>query len=90
VPHSSTRSPKAGTDWMQDAACLGQIHLDYFDLDCSLQPALELCAICPVGDRCLDYAVAHNLTEGVWGGAWGEELIGIVRGRRRRRGQHAD
>ena len=83
----TTTSSTVGTDWMERAACVGRLDIDYFDIDCSLQAALETCAVCPVGDVCLDYAIEHNLTDGVWGGAWGDELIGIVKARRRTRGR---
>ena len=79
----------ANGDWRDEAACAGKDHLDWFDLDCGLEEALKICAVCPVGDECLDYAVKHHLVEGVWGGAWGDELIGIVRGRRPRGGVRA-
>ena len=79
----------AGTDWMRDAACQHRPYLDWFDLDCGLEEALKICAVCPVGDDCLDYAIKHRLTEGVWGGAWGDELIAIVRGKRPRGGVRA-
>jgi len=87
VRRYTTTSNTVGTDWMERAACVGRLDIDYFDIDCSLQAALETCAICPVGDICLDYATEHNLTDGVWGGAWGDELIGIVKARRRARGR---
>ena len=75
-------------NWQDDAACAGRYDVDWFDLDCSLKQALEICATCQVGDKCLDYAIQHGITEGVWGGAWGAELIGIVRARRPRVGVH--
>jgi WhiB family transcriptional regulator, redox-sensing transcriptional regulator len=65
-------------DWLNHAACAGRDDVDYFDLDCYLQAALELCVTCPVADHCLDYAIRHGITEGVWGGAWGSELLGMV------------
>ena len=74
---------------MERAACVGRLDIDYFDIDCSLQAALETCAVCPVGDVCLQYAIEHKLDEGIWGGAWGDELFGIVHGRRRGRARDA-
>jgi WhiB family transcriptional regulator, redox-sensing transcriptional regulator len=67
------------TAWMERAACAGQEHVDMFDLDCGLEAAITLCAICPVGDLCLDYAIEHNLTDGIWGGEWGDTLIRLTR-----------
>ena len=85
----TTTSTTVGTDWMERAACVGRLDIDYFDIDCSLQAALETCAVCPVGDICLQYAIEHKLDEGIWGGAWGDELFGIVHGRRRGRARDA-
>ena len=76
----------AGTDWIHDAACAGRTDLDWFELECGLEETLKICAICSVGDRCLEYAIDHGIVEGVWGGAWGDELMGIVRRGRRGRG----
>jgi WhiB family redox-sensing transcriptional regulator len=30
--------------------------------------ALDTCTVCPARDACLDYAVAADETEGIWGG----------------------
>jgi WhiB family redox-sensing transcriptional regulator len=78
-----TISTTVGTDWMHDAACANITHVDMFDLDCGLEQAITLCATCPVGDHCLDYAIQHDLTEGVWGGEWGARLLAIVKQGRR-------
>ena len=67
------------TEWMAQAACAGNTHVDYFDLDCGLEAALELCLVCPVGDKCLDYAIDHRLTDGIWGGEWGDGLLRLIR-----------
>jgi WhiB family transcriptional regulator, redox-sensing transcriptional regulator len=90
VPHSTTTSRTTGTEWMLDAACTNQPHLDYFDTECGLEAALNVCATCPVGDACLQYAIEHRMTEGIWGGAWGDELFRIIySGRSRGRGWDA-
>ena len=60
--------------WMEHAACRDRPDLDWFDLDCYLHAVLAVCAICPVGDRCLEYAIEHELRDGVWGGEWGYRL----------------
>lgn len=31
-------------------------------------PAKRVCGLCPVRAECLEYAITHNQTEGVWGG----------------------
>ena len=63
---------------MKRANCINRPDIDFFDHDCGLQSALAVCATCPVGDQCLDYAIKNNLTDGIWGGAWGSELAAIV------------
>lgn len=65
------------TDWMAEARCLAT-GIDYFDLECGLYPALMLCAVCPVADECLEYAVSNRITDGVWGGEWGDQLIAYI------------
>jgi len=34
----------------------------------SAEPARQICAGCPVRQRCLDYAISHGITHGIWGG----------------------
>ena len=73
----------AGTDWRLRAACARRPDLDWFDLDCYLQAALEVCMTCPVADECLDYAITHHCVDGLWGGEWGYGLVQHVRAGRR-------
>jgi ribonuclease I len=87
VQHSTTTGPMAGTDWMKHAACKDHTEIDFFDLDCNLQACLTLCAECPVGDHCLQYAIDNECYEGVWGGEWGYRLaVSVRRGRGGRHG----
>jgi hypothetical protein len=34
----------------------------------SAEPARQICAGCPVRQPCLDYALSHAITHGIWGG----------------------
>jgi hypothetical protein len=34
----------------------------------SAEPARKICAGCPVRQACLDYALSHAITHGIWGG----------------------
>ena len=34
----------------------------------SAEPARRVCAECPVRQPCLDYAISHGITHGIWGG----------------------
>ena len=72
--------------WMDEAACRQRPDLDWFDLDCNLEPCLGICAVCPVADDCLAYAVTHELRDGLWGGEWGYRLAEHVRKNRGGRG----
>ena len=65
-------------DWMQHAACTPRTDLDWFDTDCYLLACLEVCATCPVADPCLAYAKQHGITDGLWGGEWGTNLLAKV------------
>jgi WhiB family transcriptional regulator, redox-sensing transcriptional regulator len=71
----------AATSWMTQAGCLGRTDLDWFDLDCGLDAAIAVCHTCPVITDCLNYAIKHDLTDGVWGGLWGQQLTKLVRRR---------
>jgi WhiB family redox-sensing transcriptional regulator len=50
-------------------------------------PALAVCARCPVREQCRDWALETGQTDGVWGGLTPDELRRKLRrtGRRRRR-----
>ena len=63
-------------EWMDRAACRDRADLDWFDLDCTLQAAVNVCLACTVADDCYEYARKHKLDEGVWGGVWGYHLTG--------------
>ena len=65
--------------WMEDAACADRPDLDWFDLDCGLMECIKICQVCTVQNNCLAWATSNNLTEGVWAGKWGQELVELVR-----------
>lgn len=50
-----------------------------------IRAAKALCAICPVHDRCLAYALATNQDAGIWGGASEEERRELRRQAARKR-----
>jgi WhiB family redox-sensing transcriptional regulator len=57
--------------WRVEAACSG-VSSDLFfpvgeDPESSAA-AKDICAVCPVREACLQYAISTNQTEGVWGG----------------------
>ncbi len=62
--------------WREEAACSGSDNSFFFphgEDDAAVAPAKAICAVCPVRDECLQYALATNQTEGVWGGLSGPE-----------------
>lgn len=77
-------------EWRKDAACSGADADTFFPIgedEALAAPAKEVCAACPVQEQCLQYALATNQTEGVWGGMTGPErrrLRRRIRDRERR------
>lgn len=68
--------------WMSDAACAGAPGYVFFPSSSSrlnAAPARAICSACPVRARCLDYAVAHEIRYGIWGGATADERRGRAR-----------
>ena len=58
-------------EWRDDSACAGADADAFFppSEDESLaMAAKKICGLCPVQEQCLQYALATNQTEGVWGG----------------------
>lgn len=51
-------------------------------VDRQIEAAKSVCATCPVRPDCLDYALAANEPEGVWGGTDPVERRAIRKGRR--------
>jgi len=55
--------------WRDRAACRGtDLGLFFPGRGESAEPAREVCAGCPVQQPCLDYAISHAITSGIWGG----------------------
>lgn len=57
--------------WRKDAACRNLDINVFFPVNESEEATLEakaICATCPVVDTCLQYSLATNQAEGVWGG----------------------
>lgn len=58
------------TDWMEQAKCQSRTDIPFFPEDgAPAVPAIRFCNGCPVKIECLQYALHHNLSDGVWGGA---------------------
>ena len=55
--------------WRERAACRGaDLGLFFPGRGESAEPARRICARCPVREPCLDYALRHGITHGIWGG----------------------
>jgi WhiB family redox-sensing transcriptional regulator len=62
------------TGWMSAGVC-AQTDPEAFHPDKSgtVEPAKAVCAVCPVRERCLSYALETNQRFGVWGGTSAQE-----------------
>lgn len=82
-------------DWRDRAACAGAaLHgLTFFPVGLEgggstsethrqKVDALSYCAVCTVRTPCLDYAMAHRIEHGIWGGKTSWERVKIARARR--------
>lgn len=59
--------PLAG--WRDRAACRGaDLSVFFPGRGESAEPARQVCAGCPVRHSCLEYALSHGITHGIWGG----------------------
>lgn len=66
-------------DWRHDAACRAIPPETFFPLgEPGEDKAKAVCAGCPVRDRCLDWALAHE-DFGVWGGLAEDERRALKR-----------
>lgn len=72
--------------WQNEAECLGldpeMFHPDPESIS-DADEAKQICVRCPVQQTCLDYALARNEKEGIWGGLTEKERRRIIRHRRR-------
>jgi WhiB family redox-sensing transcriptional regulator len=66
--------------WLDDAACKGMDPDIFFpEQGNGWVHAAAICATCPVQQECLDWALQHEETEGVWGGTSQRERRRIKR-----------
>jgi len=70
--------------WRKRADCRGIDPEIFFPVtDEDAEEAKAICAVCPVRQACLEYALANREREGVWGGATERERRRIIRQRRK-------
>jgi WhiB family redox-sensing transcriptional regulator len=77
-------------DWQLRAACRGQDSAVFFhsrdERACHRKErearAMQMCARCPVIDRCREHALSVEETSGIWGGLTEAELRSLITQRR--------
>ena len=70
--------------WRQKGACRGLDPAIFYPAsDDDADQAKSICAICPVREPCLEYALAHRERDGIWGGATEKERRRLLRQRRK-------
>lgn len=76
--------PVAAHTWMREGACRG-VDPDLFfpERGEDSKYAKAVCAVCPVADDCLEYALTNRERFGIWGGASERQRRQIRAGRRR-------
>ena len=71
-PQHQTPAPPVvpfSADWVDRAACRGaDLHVFFPGRGESAEPARRICARCAVRQPCLEYAISHGITHGIWGG----------------------
>ena len=76
--------PLTNQTWRQHAACRGvEPDIFYPASDEEAEVAKAVCAVCPVRQPCLEYALTSRERDGVWGGATEKERRRILRQRRK-------
>ena len=83
-----TRGPDTLTtdlvaDWKSRAACAGYPNDLFFPIgdvnEGTIEKAKAICAVCPVTDDCLQYALETNQRNGIWAGTTEEERRSLRR-----------
>lgn len=71
-------------DWRAQAACSGYPNTLFFPTsdvaeDAIVEKAKAVCAVCPVIEDCLEYALETNQRAGIWGGTSEQERKSLRR-----------
>jgi WhiB family redox-sensing transcriptional regulator len=80
----------SAVNWRSSAACLSADPDLFFPISSTgpaerqIARAKVICAGCPVRIQCLDFALTHDQTHGIWGGTTPEDRQRDRRRRRRR------
>ena len=85
VPELSDRRADVAFNWRDAAACRDTDPDLFFPVGTTgaavdqITAAKAVCALCPVGHQCLQFALATNQDSGVWGGTSEDERRKIRR-----------
>jgi WhiB family redox-sensing transcriptional regulator len=75
--------PDSATAWMAEGNCRLYPPSTFFPSDgVGVDRARKICRGCPVGERCLEYALDNRIDHGVWGGCSERERRRILKRRR--------
>ncbi len=75
---------RSTTAWQQAASCRGiDPAIFHPETDEDADEAKAICAMCPVREACLEYALVVREKLGVWGGLTERERRRVLRRRRR-------
>lgn len=84
IPHRQVVLILGLDPWRDDAAC-ASMGLERFFLRAGLnraasevQETLAICQSCPVQAECLEYALRHRITQGVWGGTLPSDRANLI------------
>lgn len=81
------RTYSDNNDWMARGMCRFEPPEVFFPSDAGgVEHAKRVCKTCPVRETCLEYALAHRIDHGVWGGASERQRRRILKQRKRARG----
>ncbi len=72
--------------WRDQARCRGmdpQVFHPAEEDEVGAERAKSICAVCPVREPCLEFAIATKEREGVWGGRTALERRRLIRTRRK-------
>jgi WhiB family transcriptional regulator, redox-sensing transcriptional regulator len=81
---SATLLNTADTDFFDDASCRDAGTDVFFPVsESQAGPAKAICAVCPVREECLEYALETRPGDGVWGGLTATERHRLIRRRQK-------
>jgi WhiB family redox-sensing transcriptional regulator len=78
-------NPRTDIRWREDAACREEDTNIFFPVtDEDAGPAKAICAVCPVREECLEFALVTRQEDGIWGGMTETERRRLRRRQRER------